>query len=189
MICSKEDLKEFLEADKNALGRRNKRPAFNDIIWKYEIFLRKCEYYQNISSKNPIYKILQGVYRYKRFKAGLLCGFSIPLNTCGKGLCLAHIGPIVISNYATVGDNCRSHIDVNLGADARNGKVAPHIGNNVYIGPGAKIFGDIYIADNCAIGANAVVNKSFENENCSIAGVPARVVNIKGVSNILYRKF
>lgn len=188
MICNKADLKEYLEADKNALGRKNKRPAFNDIIWKYEILLRKCEYYQNVSSRNPIHKILGGGYRYKRFKVGLLCGFSIPLNTCGKGLCLAHIGPIVISNYATIGDNCRIHIDVNIGADARDGKAAPHIGNNVYIGPGAKIFGNIVIADNCAIGANAVVNKSFETENCSIAGVPAKVINTKGVSNILNLK-
>lgn len=60
MICNKADLKEYLEADKNALGRKNKRPAFNDIIWKYEILLRKCEYYQNVSSRNPIHKILGG---------------------------------------------------------------------------------------------------------------------------------
>lgn len=40
-------------------------------------------------------------------------------------------------------------------------KKAPKIGDNVYIGPGAVLFGDIEIADNCWIGANAVVNKSF----------------------------
>ncbi len=107
------------------------------------------------------------------------------MNTCGKGLFLAHLGTIVISNYASIGENCRILVDVNIGADARDGKAAPHIGNNVYIGPGAKIFGNISIADNCAIGANAVVNKNFEIENCSIAGVPAKVINTKGVSNIL----
>ena len=114
MIRNKNDLKEFLEADKIALGRKKRRPAFNDLIWKYEILLRKCEYYQNVSSRNPIYKLLGGGYRYKRFKVGLLCGFSIPLNTCGKGLCLAHIGTIVISNYASIGENCRIHVDVNI---------------------------------------------------------------------------
>lgn len=186
MIRNKNDLKDFLEADKKALGRKNRRPAFNDLIWKYEILLRKCEYYQNVSSRNPIHKLLRGGgYRYKRFKVGLRCGFSIPLNTCGKGLFLAHLGTIVISNYASIGENCRILVDVNIGADARDGKAAPHIGNNVYIGPGAKIFGNISIADNCAIGANAVVNKNFEIENCSIAGVPAKVINTKGVSNIL----
>lgn len=185
MIRNKADLKEYLEADRKALGRSRKKPAFNDIVWKYEILLRKCEYYQNASACNPIHKILGAWYRYKRFRAGLHCGFSIPPNVCGKGLCLAHIGPIVISSRASIGENCKIHICVNIGADARDGKAAPHIGNNVYIGPGAKLFGDIVIADNCAIGANAVVNKSFEVKNCSVAWVPAAVINTKGVNNIL----
>jgi serine O-acetyltransferase len=51
---------------------------------------------------------------------------------------------------------------------------APRIGNDVYIGPGAKLFGDIEIADNIVIGANAVVNKSFLTPGISIGGVPAR---------------
>jgi serine O-acetyltransferase len=51
-------------------------------------------------------------------------------------------------------------------------------GDNVYIGPGAKIFGPIVIGNNVAIGANAVVNKSFQH-NCTIAGVPAKVISQK----------
>jgi serine O-acetyltransferase len=71
-------------------------------------------------------KILLPILKYCRFKLGLKCGYSIPLNTCGKGLCLAHIGPVVISNYAKIGDYCRIHIDVNIRTDARNGKAAPY---------------------------------------------------------------
>ena len=56
------------------------------------------------------------------------------------------------------------------------GQKAPKIGNNVYIGPGAVLFGDIEIADNCWIGANAVVNKSFLESYSVIAGVPAKVI-------------
>lgn len=56
----------------------------------------------------------------------------------------------------------------------------PTIGDNVWIGPGAKIFGKIQIADECAIGANAVVNKSFLENGVSIAGVPARKVSDSG---------
>ena len=47
MITSKQDLKEFLEADRIALGRKGKKPAWNDFIWKFEISLRKAEYYHN----------------------------------------------------------------------------------------------------------------------------------------------
>ena len=49
----------------------------------------------------------------------------------------------------------------------------------IYIGPGAKLFGKIYIADGCAIGAGSVVNKSFETPNMAIAGVPAREIGVR----------
>lgn len=140
MIRSKDDLKQYLYADKVALGRSKKRPSFTDIIWKYEILLRKCEYYNNVCPKSPFAYF----YKFWRHRLGVKCNYTIPLNTCGKGLCISHIGPIVISELAHIGDNCRIHIDVNIGADARNGKLAPHIGNNVYIAPGVKIWGGIY---------------------------------------------
>ncbi len=181
MIKSKADLEQYLYADKVALGRTKAKPSYTDVIWKYEILLRKCEYYNNCHPKSP----LSYFYKFKRYKLGLRCNFTIPLNSCGKGLCIAHIGPIVISDFSRIGENCRIHIDVNIGADARNGKLAPIIGNNVYIAPGVKIFGEVFIADNIAIGANAVVNKSFEEQGISIAGVPAKKINSKGIESII----
>lgn len=63
---------------------------------------------------------------------------------------------------------------MNIGEDI-NGK-APVIGNNVWIGPGAKLFGDITIGDNVMIGANSVVTKSFP-DNVRIAGIPAKIIS------------
>jgi serine O-acetyltransferase len=57
----------------------------------------------------------------------------------------------------------------------------------VWIGPGAKIFGKITIADNVAIGANSVVNKSVAEPNVTVAGVPARIIN--RVGNIYKRDY
>ncbi|HMP14590.1 MAG TPA: hypothetical protein PKD70_11975, partial [Saprospiraceae bacterium] len=57
--------------------------------------------------------------------------------------------------------------------------------NNVYIGPGAKIFGAIQIADNVAIGANAVVNKTFGESGVVIGGVPAKVIGTIDTKKIL----
>lgn len=130
-------------------------------------------------------KILGGFYRFKKSKLGFYTGFSIPINVCDKGLCIAHVGPIIINEQTKIGKNCRIHVGVNIGADARIGTNAPEIGNNVYIGPGAKIFGKVVIADNIAIGANAVVNKSFLEKNISIAGIPAKQINNSGVDDIL----
>lgn len=59
MIQSKAELKEYLEQDKIALNRNRKRPNATDVIWKYEILLRKCEYYNNCA-KNPIVKFIGG---------------------------------------------------------------------------------------------------------------------------------
>ena len=185
MIENKSDLKEYLNEDKWALGRKNKRPKINDCIWKYQILLRKCEYYHNC--KSIINGLLYQIYRFKRHRLGIKLGFTIPLNTCGKGLCISHIGNIVISDYATVGDYCRIHVGVNIGSDARLRNSAPRLGNYCYIGPGAKLFGNIIIGDNCAIGANAVVTKSFSG-NCSIGGVPAKIINYNGTEDIIPRR-
>lgn len=118
---------------------------------------------------------------------GLRCGFTIPPNTCGKGLNLAHTGTIVISAYAVIGENCRIHAGVNIGTAAGTQGQAPKIGNNVYIGPGAKIYGPITLADGIAIGANAVVNKDCLEENVTLAGVPAKVINHNGSEGFLIK--
>lgn len=189
MIKSKSDLKEYLNEDRKALGitRNRPLPLFNNIfhpIWQYEILLRKAEYYHN--NKSAINKILGMFFSYRLSMTGRKYGFSIPLNACGKGLNIAHIGPVVINNSAKIGNYCRIHVGVNIGTKAGSPNTAPTIGNNVYIGPGAKLFDAITIADNIAIGANAVVNKSFLEPNIAIAGVPAKKINDKGSKGLLY---
>ena len=57
---------------------------------------------------------------------------------------------------------------------------APKIGNNVFIATGAKIIGNITIADGVAIGANAVVVKDILEPNTSWGGVPARKLSDNG---------
>jgi serine O-acetyltransferase len=106
-------------------------------------------------------------------------GYSIPPNCFGPGLAIIHRGTIVINDASIIGANCRIHTCVNIGATSGQ-KEAPEIGNNVYIAPGVKIFGGVTIADNIAIGANAVVNKSFLEPNITIAGVPAKKISENG---------
>ena len=185
MIKDKKDLFSYLEADRLSLGRKQKKPKSNDYIWKYEILLRKCEYYQN-TQHSIIGSFIYAFLRLKRSRLGVLCGFDIPVNVVDKGLCIAHPGSVIISEYAKIGRNCKIHAGVNIGADARKHDAAPNIGDEVYIGPGAKLFGDITIADRIAIGANAVVNKSFLSSNVSIGGVPAKVISNTGTEGILF---
>lgn len=183
MIDSKKKLKEFLEADKKAMRISKKRPFFlGDEIWKFEIQLRKLEYYTNCK-KNIIDKVLLQIYRFKLHKLSTKLNFYIKPNVFKEGLSIAHIGPVIVNDYAKIGKNCRIHVGVNIGAKINEPTLAPIIGDNVYIGPGAKIYGNIVIGNNVAIGANAVVNKNVP-DNVTVAGVPAKVVSNKGNTRI-----
>lgn len=184
MIKNRSEYKYYLEQDRIALGKKRKRPKiFGDEIWKYEILLRKAEYTNNcLHSK--IARIFALYYRYKLHRKNLKLGFSIPINVFEEGLSIAHYGTIVIHQNAKIGKNCRIQEGVNVGATGGNNK-APQVGNNVFIGTGAKIIGDIKIADNIAIGANAVVTKSFDKKGITIAGVPAKKISNNSSDNFI----
>ena len=171
MIHSKKELKEYLINDKNALGIKHKRPRFmTDFEWRYEIILRKAEFY-NIKKFHP----LRFFYLFKLRKLQLKYQTFIPMYTCGKGLSIAHIGGIRINSNAKLGEYCRIQEGVTIGAT--NGSLkAPQIGNKVYIGSGAKIIGDIYIKDDICIGAGAVVIRSI-CEDGTYAGVPSKKIS------------
>ena len=179
MILSKDDLKAYLEADKIALYRKKKKPGLVDFIWMFEISLRKYEYYTNCN-KGLLWKPIRYYYKVKNFILGIICGYEIPINCIDKGLSLPHKGTIIISSGARIGENCRIHVGVNIGTAPGCGGVAPIIGDNVYIAPGVKMYGKIEIASGIMIGANAVVTKSFTEENICIAGVPAKKISNMG---------
>lgn len=94
----------------------------------------------------------------------------------GKGTTLAYGGVgVVIHKRAVIGENCVIESNVTIGG-RNNIKDLPVIGNHVMIGTGARILGDISIGDNSIIGANAVVIHDVP-ANCSVGGVPARVLH------------
>ncbi|MBD3288386.1 serine acetyltransferase [candidate division KSB1 bacterium] len=122
---------------------------------------------------NKWFPLLGIPVRMLNYMTSIILGIQIPVTTrIGGGLYLCHWGTIVVSKKAVLGENVVLFHDVTIGHE--KGK-CPVIGNNVYIAPGAKIFGEITIGDNCKIGANAVVNKSFPAD-CTIAGIPAKIV-------------
>lgn len=90
------------------------------------------------------------------------------------------IGGIVVNPLVKIGKNCNLSQGVTIGQLNRGiKKGVPVIGNNVYIGPGAKVIGNIKIGDNVAIGANSVVVDDVPN-NSVVIGVPAKIVSQKG---------
>ena len=184
MILTKADLKEYLEQDKRQLGITRKHPRpFLDSIWKYEIELRKYEYWLN-SKDSIVSKMMRIVYKLKHDRRGERLGIGIPPNVCGKGLSIAHYGCIQINNESKIGDNLRIHEGVTLGASGdRN---APIIGNNVFLGSGCKVIGKVKIPDNCAVGAGAVVVKDVREKGVTVGGVPAKVISHNDSAQFVY---
>jgi serine O-acetyltransferase len=111
----------------------------------------------------------------------ILTGISIPVGTnIGKGLYLAHYGPILVSGGATLGDNCNLGNQVIIGFGRVKGVAGyPILGNRVFIGPGAKIFGPVRIGNDAAIGANAVVTHDVP-ARAFVGGIPAKIINYHG---------
>jgi serine O-acetyltransferase len=89
-------------------------------------------------------------------------GFDISYRTkIGKGFYIGHFGTIVIHGDVIIGENCNISQGITIGV-SNNGNVGvPTIGNNVFIGPGAAVFGNITIGNHVTIGANTVITESI----------------------------
>ena len=185
-IDSKDKLRIFLDSDLKSLGFENSDRfcRFREVV-VFQRRLRRLEFAINCS-KNPV-RIFFRKFLYRRISVRL--GISISPNTFGPGLSIAHHGTIVVNGGAKIGANCRLHTGVNIGTEAGKSDAAPLIGDNCYIGPGAKIFGPIEIGSNSVIGANAVVNKSFPEGSQTIAGIPATVISNKSSKGYLIKGF
>lgn len=180
MIKSKKDYLFYIKADLASQGKATHWHSFiTDPIVNFQKLLRKTEYYSNCRHDfiGRIYLILLKI-QFLRLSVKL--GFTISLNVFGPGLSLVHYGNIIINGNARIGKNCRIHSGVNIGVSS----TVPTIGDNVYIGPGAKLWGKITIGNNVAIGANSVVLKDIPS-NVTVAGIPARIISNKGSKDLL----
>ena len=113
-----------------------------------------------------IYKLL---YKFVQIITGIELPCEVPI---GKNFVIEHSGGIVVSGFARFGDNCRIRNGVVVGLSRVSDPCAPQFGNNVDIGAGAKVLGNIRIGNNVLIGANAVVLTDVPDNSIAV-GVPA----------------
>lgn len=105
-----------------------------------------------------------------------------PKLTIGKGFIIHNFSGIVIDAEA-VGENFTVNQGVTVGPDWRH-EGRPSLGNNVFIGAGAKVIGPIRIGDNVVVAANALVIDTIL-DNCTVVGIPARVISRQATSSYL----
>jgi serine O-acetyltransferase len=177
------DLWQYVAADLGSVGVPLTVRAFMlDPLMRFLLLQRLLEYVLN--TRKPAIVALPVRLWYRRLSLRL--GFSLGPNIFGPGLAIVHHGLLIIDPTTRIGKNCRIHMGVHIGGAAQfvepgtESQYSPRIGDNVYIGPGAKIYGPVRIGNNCTIGANAVVTRSFPEDGLTLAGVPARVIATGG---------
>lgn len=155
---------------------KNNDPAIHSLL---EVFL-----YPSFISQ-LYHKISKFFYNHKLFfiarflseKAKRKTGIEIhPGATIGKSLFIDHGTGVVIGETTIIGNNVTMFHGVTLGGTGKEkGKRHPTIEDNVYIGCGAKILGNITIGENSKIGANAVVLKNVDKDT-TIVGIPGKPI-------------
>lgn len=113
--------------------------------------------------------------------ARLLTGIEIhPGAKIGRRFFVDHGMGVVIGETAIVGDDVTLYQGVTLGGTGKeHGKRHPTIEDNVVIGGGAKILGNITVGKNCRIGAGSVVLRNVP-ENSTVVGVPGHIIFREG---------
>ena len=181
MIQTKQDLKDYIAADNGWYHPKNRKWRMIDaytsvpyyVLKKYLRYLRIYEYYYNNSKGSRWNTSLAYYYERKKNRLGARLGIEIGPNCFGKGLSIWHGGCIVVNPEVRAGENCVLHGANCIGNKGSTDGV-PILGNHVELGFGAVIIGAVSVASNTIIGANAVVNRSIEDDGGTYVGVPAR---------------
>src|SRR5262249_35113833 len=123
----------------------------------------------------PAYVVLSGLIQ-------TMWGIELPRSTSiGPGLYIGHFGGITISRHAKIGMRCSISQNVTIGVAGHGEKGgAPVIGDDVYIGPGARLFGRITIGNNAKIGANAVIHRDVPPDAVVVLDPGFKIISYRG---------
>nr|WP_205219290.1 serine acetyltransferase [Desulforhopalus vacuolatus] len=121
-------------------------------------------------------KFFSVVYKFCFKLIQIVTGIELPCEVpVGRNFRIDHFGDIIISGYASFGDDCILRNGVTVGLKNVEVKAAPRLGNRVSIGAGAKILGPITVGDDVEIGANSVVICNVPDHSIAV-GIPARII-------------
>lgn len=134
--------------------------------------------------RRTLYPLVRAVYNHYQHKHGV---WIPPTTKIGPGLFLEHLGGGVVNSRAVIGKNCNLGHGVTIGQSNRGARQGtPHIGDNVFIGPGAKIIGGVNVGDNVAVGVNCVVVRDVPDDAVIVAGA-GQIVSYGGSSGYVNR--
>jgi len=181
MIKTKADLIYYLKEDLTDYPSKNLFLLWLKGSESYPIVyfmrcLRHYEYYLNKMSRSPLDTLIKHYWRFKYRHAQLKFSFYVGVNVAGSGLKLVHPGFRHLMKVGKIGKNCTILPMVLIGKKKPDTNSEIIIGDNCYISTGVTLLTPLRIGNNVTIGAGAVVTKDVP-DNCTVAGVPARIVN------------
>lgn len=139
--------------------------------------MRWCCYLRTRKYLFPVYCLSKLLLTHLSYKSGIRINYDTKID---KGLYIGHWGCIGVNSKSILGKNVNiSQMTGISQANRGKNKGTPIIGDNVYIGPGARIIGAVHIGNNVCIGANAVVTHDVP-DNAVVAGVPAQIISMDG---------
>lgn len=150
-------------------------------IWQYIYTLRHCEnalvLYANAKEdkkhlKYVVSLIMVWYWKYRLRKMSYKTQFQIPPGVVGPGMTIWHWGPIIINPKVKIGKNVTLNPGVVIGHKNKDESAGAIIGDNVFIGAGSIIIGQIHIGDNVCIGQNVVVVKDVPANTTIVAQKP-----------------
>ncbi len=149
---------------------------------KYVELLRRVEALDNRYKKaKGLSRLFLKIIRFYNLrnlhKCGAYYNLDIGLHSCDEGIKIWHIaGGVVINENSRIGKNLTLHGCNCIGNDGIHPEKAPRIGNNVHLGFGSSVIGDVTLSDNIWVAAGAVVVSSFDEPGIVVGGVPARKI-------------
>ncbi|MBM3246204.1 MAG: serine O-acetyltransferase [Candidatus Omnitrophica bacterium] len=168
----------FYREVRNAQKKDPAAKSFLEVLLLYQglhalIYHRQAHFFYTIR----LFFLARLISQFSRHMTGIEIH---PGARIGRDFFIDHGMGVVIGETAVIGDGVLLYQGVTLGGTGlEKGKRHPTIGNNVVIGTGAKVLGNITVGDNSYIGANAVVINDVP-PNSTVVGVPGRVTKQDG---------
>lgn len=183
MLTTFKETKDCIKSDFEIInGKINFRKLMMSLLFepgfKYIFWMRLTQYFWlNMKSlRFPLFVISRAILKHYAYKFEFDISYRADI---GPGFSISHFGYIIIRSATKIGKNCWVRPGLCIGKksveDDSEGAV---IGDNVQIGVGANIFGNVKIGNNVSIGAHSIVLKDVPS-NCVVAGAPAKIIKTR----------
>jgi len=169
------DLERFTGLVSEPMGRLRMWRSLLETQGVWVVAAYRFGQWANEEAPRPLQPIAKAAYLAAFKMVEITTGVSLPAHArIGKGFYIGHFGNIIIHPDTVMGERCSISHGVTIGVLGGDRPGVPRLGNDVYVGSGAKILGPVTIGDGAVIGANAVVVKDVP-AGATAVGVPARI--------------